>query len=338
MKRVFIPVLCLLLVLLSIPAFAQTNNGTSTPGLGMYWLVDDNAWDGVWIRQGESNQFAARWSLNGEDDITADLTITLDGDTVIIDRVDPPNVWKVRGCRYKGEFEPDGVTVSGLSTCTFESGETGTLGWSATVVYETPVVTWYDNASRYRAAKGSSFDFVCASNGTFTRVWGTDIYTDDSGICTAAVHAGMIQRLNGGLVTLTILPGQDGYEGTESSGVSTISYGAWRASFSFRSSVPAAIPVISWDDYAVEYRGQNGTRYTFQCEARGGSRPVWGTDVYTDDSSICAAAAHTGVISDSGGIVTIEIAPGQDSYDGTERNGIPTRSYGSWLGSFIIVR
>jgi hypothetical protein len=337
MKRVLIAALSsLLLVLLALPAFAQTTSSRAL-GLGMYWLVDDNAWDGVWMRQGESNQFDARWSLSGEEDITADLTIILDGDTVVIQRVDPPNKWEVTGCRYTGEFDPDGVTVSGKTTCTFESGATDTLDWSATVVYETPNISWFDNAIRYRAAKNSSFDFNCPFNSTFVTVWGTDIYTDDSGICTAAVHAGLIQPSNGGLVTLTILPGQDSYEGTVANGVSTNNYGEWRASFRFDGAVASTIPRIDWDDYAVQYRGENGQQYTFECIARGGARPVWGTDVYTDDSSICAAAVHAGVITDAGGIVTIEIAPGRDSYKGSERNGIPTRDYGSWAGSFRFV-
>jgi hypothetical protein len=336
MNRVLIALFSLLLLsLFAVPTFAQ-NNPPPTPGLGMYWLVDDNAWDGVWIRQGESNQFSARWSLDGEPDIVSNLTMTLDGNTVRIERVDPPGKWQVQYCNYTGEFQPDGVTIYGTVECLLTTDAIANLDWSATVVYGTPDISWSANASRYRAAKGSSFDFICQPDGSFFGLWGTSVYTDDSSICTAAAHAGLITPSNGGLVTLTILPGLDSYEGTQNNGVSSNSYGAWRASFSYGDGFVPVTPQLDWNATAVQYRGENGRQYTFECVARNGTRPVWGTDVYTDDSSICAAAVHAGAIGEAGGTVTIEIAPGQDKYKGSERNGIASRDWGSWTGSFII--
>jgi hypothetical protein len=35
--------------------------------------------------------------------------------------------------------------------------------------------------------------------------------------------------------------------------------------------------------------------------------------------------------------VTIEIRPGEKSYEATERNGISSLSYGSWGGSFVFI-
>jgi hypothetical protein len=66
---------------------------------------------------------------------------------------------------------------------------------------------------------------------------------------------------------------------------------------------------------------------------------VWGTDVYTDDSIIATAAVHAGVIGiGEAGTVTIRLLPGRESYEGTTRNGVTTRSYGSWNGSYEFVR
>jgi hypothetical protein len=66
---------------------------------------------------------------------------------------------------------------------------------------------------------------------------------------------------------------------------------------------------------------------------------VWGSDVYTDDSSICTAAVHAGLISfASGGTVTIEIRPGQASYGATSRYGVATSAYGNWHGSYVFAR
>jgi ABC-type transport system substrate-binding protein len=93
-----------------------------------------------------------------------------------------------------------------------------------------------------------------------------------------------------------------------------------------------------WDAEAGQHRGQDGEQFDYECPPNGEPRTVWGTDIYTDDSSVCTAAVHVGVITlEDGGDVTIEIRPGEDSYDGSERNGITTLDYPSWGGSFEIV-
>lgn len=72
------------------------------------------------------------------------------------------------------------------------------------------------------------------------------------------------------------------------------------------------------------------------CPADCDQGSVWGTDIYTDDSSICTAALHASVIDASGGPVQIEWQSGQDSYLGSERNGVSTYDYGSWGASFTV--
>ncbi|WP_368671292.1 LCCL domain-containing protein [Corallococcus exiguus] len=85
----------------------------------------------------------------------------------------------------------------------------------------------------------------------------------------------------------------------------------------------------------LSYRGQNGTQIRCGCGAVGAGA-VWGTDLYTDDSSVCVAAVHAGAITTAGGTVVVAIQPGQASYTGTTRNGITTLSYGAWSGSFSL--
>jgi len=83
--------------------------------------------------------------------------------------------------------------------------------------------------------------------------------------------------------------------------------------------------------------GLRGTGQQLSCwctpeSTRGGS--VWGTDVYTDDSAICRAAVHAGVIGSGGGGVRIRMLPGMQRYAGTQRNGVESTSYESWHGSY----
>jgi hypothetical protein len=95
---------------------------------------------------------------------------------------------------------------------------------------------------------------------------------------------------------------------------------------------------IEWSLNALEYRGQNGLRVTVQCPPGGTPYSVWGVGTYTDDSSICTAGVHHGLITfESGGTVEIEIAPGQQSYEGSTANGVTSSSYPAWDGSYRFV-
>jgi hypothetical protein len=91
---------------------------------------------------------------------------------------------------------------------------------------------------------------------------------------------------------------------------------------------------------ADSYRGQNGQRFTITFPAGGTlSGRLWGTGLYTDDSSIATAAVHAGLIStQNGGTVTIEIRAGASAYTGSSRNGVDSKNWGPFSGSFVLVR
>ena len=104
------------------------------------------------------------------------------------------------------------------------------------------------------------------------------------------------------------------------------------------SPTPDASIVEAWAATATQHRGLDGERFDYDCPAGGMLRLVWGTDVYTDDSSVCTAGVHVGVITlEEGGPVTIEIRPGQETYEASERNGVTTLEYPSWGGSFVVI-
>ena len=93
---------------------------------------------------------------------------------------------------------------------------------------------------------------------------------------------------------------------------------------------------VAWYSSATQYRGMDSLRVTYDCPDNGTASTVWGSEVYTDDSSVCTAAVHAGRITRAdGGKVVIEIRPGQGAYTASTRNGITTLQYGSWSGSYV---
>jgi LCCL domain len=92
---------------------------------------------------------------------------------------------------------------------------------------------WHVSARDRRDAVGQLFEFVCPADGGLSDIWGTDVYTDDSSICTAAVHVGLIRREAGGRVTILIRPGLDQYRGSIRNGIVSAPYGPWDGSFVF---------------------------------------------------------------------------------------------------------
>ena len=82
-----------------------------------------------------------------------------------------------------------------------------------------------------RGQNGKVFYFEVTGAANAGTVWGTDIYTDDSPIAMAAVHAGVLKVGEKAVVKLTILPGQASYNGSMRNGISTSDYGPWQGSY-----------------------------------------------------------------------------------------------------------
>ncbi|WP_046176209.1 hypothetical protein [Domibacillus indicus] len=94
--------------------------------LGRRWNEQEGGWTGVWTRRGNSNIFDARWTQPGQQDVTAVLSISIDGNTV---RVARRNSSDGNNCDYRGTLSGDGRTVSGQFTC-----DRGGGSWRATIV------------------------------------------------------------------------------------------------------------------------------------------------------------------------------------------------------------
>ena len=205
--------------------------------------------------------------------------------------------------------------------------------------------TWEANAASLNGKDGDTFAVTCSPGGTAHSVWGSDIYTADSSICTAAVHSGLITYEQGGAVTIELRPGRSIYGCSERNGVTTSDYGSYQHSFVFKTANTEALvreadeqTPVRWNTSTAMIGGaETGKTYKFKCPAGGKESNVWGTDIYTADSSICNAAVHAGRLTmESGGSVTIELRPGESSYKGTIRNGIKTNDYPAYGRSFVV--
>jgi hypothetical protein len=218
----------------AVPAAAQNYSPTGACGVGRYWLIHDNGWDGVLLRQGDSNTFEGFGAFWMQPDGTATFTIDIQGDAVTMERVDDPNIFGTTSCTYQGTVRPDGNSVVGTTTCQVQGVTSPALSWTAVILCDVPVITWNDTVFWHRAAKGFQFTFECPFDGFRAPVWGTDIYIEGSSICAAGVHAGVITLENGGYVTVEILPGEPFYQGSTRNGITSETFptpGQFNASF-----------------------------------------------------------------------------------------------------------
>jgi hypothetical protein len=184
---------------------------------------------------------------------------------------------------------------------------------------------------------GSATSLVCACSAEATAagtIWGADVYTDDSAICRAAVHAGRITP-EGGTIWVFEQPGQASYPAVTRGGIVSGQWPAWRRSIAFGNVAeaptaaqlqagPAACPANAVG-LAIGARLHCGC--SIEAMADGG---IWGSGPYTADSNICRAARHAGAIGPSGGEVSLRIVGGGRSFPPSSRNGVASSRWGAY--------
>lgn len=230
-------------------------------------------------------------------------------------------------------------------------------------------IGWTQSAGLFRGSPGARVTVECPPAGPAVPIWGTDLYTDDSSICAAAIHAGVISATTGGPVTFTVAPGQPSYLGSTRNGITSLSWQQYQGSFCFGACRPggtqppdagqlvdAGAPVvdagapigldagapslfdagvISWNDTTMSWPIGPGSTAEGQCPPGLPLNSVWGTGVYTGDSSVCAAAVHDGRIMPlAGGPVRVAIRPGISLYQGSTQNGVSSSPWGAYSRSF----
>lgn len=83
---------------------------------------------------------------------------------------------------------------------------------------------------------GKKYNFDCQAapeDLIHAPIWGTKVYTVNSGICSTAVHSGMIDPETGGKITVKLLEGKDFYTGSQNNDVISKDHRNTDLSFTF---------------------------------------------------------------------------------------------------------
>ncbi len=82
----------------------------------------------------------------------------------------------------------------------------------------------------YQDKVGKTFHFR-VTGATAAIIWGDGIYTTDSQLATAAVHAGVLKVGETGVVKVTIVPSPQTFSGSTKNGVTSQAYGLFPAAY-----------------------------------------------------------------------------------------------------------
>jgi Tol biopolymer transport system component len=202
-----------------------------------------------------------------------------------------------------------------------------------------PIEADFPSIASYRDLAGESFTMPLVGS-TSGKVSGDGVYTDNSPPATAAVHAGILSAGEFGWVRIVLLPGQASYPGTVRNGVTSEASGPGEGSFRIeRAPAPYVVQLPLGKDASrlVDFQTLRGRPdATFVIQVVGAARgPLYGSDVYTDDSAIGVAAVHAGLLKDKEvGFVRVIPMPGRDRYTASTNNGVQSRPYDVWVGSY----
>jgi hypothetical protein len=86
------------------------------------------------------------------------------------------------------------------------------------------------------------------------------------------------------------------------------------------------------------FQGRIGKTFWFKVTGAVGGA-VWGTKIYTSDSSLAAAVVHAGILKvGQTGVVQVKIVAPPATFAGSTRNGVASAAYGAWPGAYQIGR
>ncbi len=200
----------------------------------------------------------------------------------------------------------------------------------------------YGGLTTYRGQNGKVlyFEVIGSNSGS---IYGTDIYTDDSDLSTAAVHAGLLKVGEKGVVKVTILPGQASHASSARHGITSSAWSQYPGSYKVEPipggsrAATVTSKVLSDPGSLWSYEKHIGKSFEFQVTGSTSGGSIWGTGVYTGDSQLSVASVHAGVLrSGESGVVKVTILAGDSRYLGSSRNGVSSYDYGTYPFSYRI--
>lgn len=86
----------------------------------------------------------------------------------------------------------------------------------------------------------------------------------------------------------------------------------------------------------VQYQNEIGKTFTFRVTGNvGGS--VWGTDIYTTDTTLASAAVHTGLLTPGQtGVIKVTVVPSPNVFVGSTRNGVTSAGYAQYPAAYRV--
>ncbi len=206
-----------------------------------------------------------RGSVWGMDVYTADSSICR---SALHAGMVPRNGGQVSVVPEAGRSAYPGVTRNGISSSNYGSyGSSFRFAGEARAAAPSTAATITICPDNFGAFADSGETLACSCDATAVgrgSVWGMDVYTGDSSVCRAALHAGMVTR-NGGQVSVVPEAGRNAYPGVTRNGVASNNYGTYGSSFRFAGDpvvraaavrAPTAAPVQQNITAGLRERGQ----------------------------------------------------------------------------------
>ena len=193
--------------------------------------------------------------------------------------------------------------------------------------------------SEYRGQDGASFLFYVTGDGEGQCCGGEDnIYTDESPLAAAAVHAGLLKTNETKLVKVKVMAAKDNYLSINRNGI--ISDQSESSDGSYQLLPPSPDEFANAPTNMSAFTGKYDIIFLFRVT---GSKEgaIWGgkDGVYTTDSEIATAAVHSGILKPGQtGIVRIKMLPGRSSYPEFTNNGVTSHSFDEWDGSYQFIK
>ena len=160
-----------------------------------------------------------------------------------------------------GQDNYTGTTANSITSLNYGQWD-GSYSLAADDNGDNPALDLQLNLTSFRNIPGGVYTFNITGSdsseanvpiGTDVNLWGTNVYTDDSKIALAAVHTGVLQSGQAGVVKVTFVPSQKDYIGCTFNGVTSQAYGSWDGSYSVSS--------VSADAGFIPYPGTMSNPY-----------------------------------------------------------------------------